>query len=57
MIRYLNVRSKADTSLHNLPHGTNNYEVENRKKLLKVKTDMLNIIGKQSGKSVESVLK
>jgi len=52
------VRSKADTSLHNLPHGTNNYEVENRKKkLLKVKTDMLNIIGKQSGKSVESVLK
>jgi len=27
------VRSKADTSQLNLPHGTNNQKVENRKKL------------------------
>ena len=28
-----NVRSKADISQLNLPHGTNNWKVENRKKL------------------------
>jgi len=28
---YFNVRSKADMSQLNLPHGTNNKKVENRK--------------------------
>jgi len=41
----------------NLPHGTNNYKVETRKTKKKKKTDMLISIGKQSGESVESVLK
>ena len=28
---YFNVRSKADISQVNLPHGTNNYKVEKKK--------------------------
>jgi len=40
----------------NLPHGTNNCKVENRK-TKKQETDMLRSIGEQSGESVESVLK
>jgi len=43
------VRSKADKSQLNLPHGTNYENVENRKKLKSKKTDMLH------WKSVESV--
>ena len=31
--------------------------MENRKRILEVKMDMLRIIGKQSGKTVESVVK
>ena len=55
---YFNVQSKADTSQLNLPHGTNNYNAENIKSKKKLKqTDMLRSIGKQSGESVESVLK
>ena len=53
---YFNVRSKADISQVNLPHGTNNYKGE-KKKNWKVETDMLRSINKQSGESVESVLK
>jgi len=41
------VRSKADIGQLNLPHGTNNLKVENRKKIKK--PDMLRSIGKQSG--------
>jgi len=40
----------------NLPHGTNNCKVENRK-TKKQETDMLRSIGEQSRESVESVLK
>jgi len=40
----------------NLPHGTNNQKVENRKTKSK-KTDMLGSIRKRSGEFVESVLK
>jgi len=50
------VRSKADITQPNLPHGTNNYEWK-REKLNSKKTDMLRSIGKQSGESVESVRK
>ena len=53
---YFNVRSKADTSQLNLPHGTNGEKVENRQ-IKSKKTDMLIGIGKQLGESVESVLK
>ena len=53
---YFNVQSKADMSQLNLPHGTNNYTVENRK-TKEQNTGMLRSIGKQYGESVESVLK
>ena len=46
--RYFNVRSKADMSQLNLPHGTNYYKVENRKNK-KEKTDMFRSIGKDRG--------
>ena len=46
---YFNVRWKTDTRQLNLPHGT--------KKIKKWKTDKNGSIGKQSGESVESVLK
>ena len=48
---YFNVRSKADISQLNLPHKptTKSGKI--------VKSDMLRSIGKQSGESVESVLK
>ena len=53
---YFNVRSKADISQLNLPHGTDNLKsVKTEKKLKSKKTDMLRSIGKQSGESVESV--
>ena len=54
--RYFNVRSKADTSQLNLPHGPTTKKCEERK-TKKQKTAMLGSIGKQSGESVESVLK
>jgi len=54
---YFNVSSNADISQLNLPHGTNNQKVENKEKLKSKKTDMLRSISKQSGESVESVLK
>jgi len=38
--RYFNVRSKADMSQHNLPHGTNNKKWKTEK-LKSKKTDML----------------
>jgi len=41
------VRSKADTSQLNLPHGTNNWEVD-KEKNWNVETDKLRSIGKQS---------
>jgi len=53
---YFSVRSKADMSQHNLPHGTNKPKsVKKRKKLKSKKTDMLRSIGKHSRESVESV--
>jgi len=54
---HFNMRSKADTSQLNLPHGNRQLKVENRKKLKSKKTDMLRSIGEQSGESVESVPK
>ena len=50
-IGYFSVRSKADISQLNLPHKptTKSGKI--------VKSDMLRSIGKQSGESVESVLK
>jgi len=41
----------------NVPHGINNQKVENGKTKKSKKTDMVSSIGKQSGESVESVLK
>jgi len=41
----------------NVPHGINNQKVENGKTKKSKKTDMVRSIGKQSGESVESVLK
>ena len=49
---YFNVRSKADMSQFNLPHGTNNKKVENRKSKKVKKTDMLRSASKQSGESM-----
>ena len=49
------MRSKADTSLLNLPHGTT--KKWKRDKLKSKKTDMLRSIGKQSGESMKSVRK
>ena len=56
---YFNVRSKADISQLNLPHGTNDQKLGGgRKKNYKLKTDKLrSIVGKQSVESVVSVLK
>ena len=51
-----NVRSKADTSQLNLPHGTNTKKWKTEK-LKSKKADMHRSIGKQSGESVESLLK
>jgi len=46
-----NVRSKADISQLNLPHGTDNYKsVKTEKKLKSKKTDMLRSNSKQFGK-------
>jgi len=53
---YFNLRSKADLSQFNLPHGTN-LKSEKRKNQKGKKTDMLTSNSKQSGESVESVLK
>ena len=49
---YFNVRSKADISQLNLPHGTDNYKSVKREKLKSKKTDMLRRNTKQSGKSI-----
>ena len=50
---YFNVRSKADISQLNLPHGTDNQKsVKTEKKLKSKKTDMLRSNSKQSGKSI-----
>ena len=50
---YFNVRSKADISQLNLPHGTDNYKsVKTEKKLKSKETDMLRSNSKQSGKSI-----
>jgi len=50
---YFNVRSKADTSQLNLPHGTDNLKsVKTEKKIKSKKTDMLRSNSKQSGKSI-----
>jgi len=48
------VRSKADTSHFNLPHGTNKATTKKWKtgKLKSKKTNMLRSIGKQFGKSI-----
>jgi len=49
---YFNVRSKADISQLNLPHGTDNWKsVKTEKKLKSKKTDMFRSNSKQSGKS------
>ena len=48
---YFNVRSKADTSRLNLPHGTDNEKVKNRRKKLKSKKRIcseVSIIRKES---------
>jgi len=51
---YFNVRSKADISQLNLPHGTDKLKkCKNRKKLKSKKTDMLRSNSKQSGKSIQ----
>jgi len=47
---------KADMSRLNLPHGTNTKK-QKREKLKSKKMDVLRSINKQSGESVESVLK
>jgi len=49
---YFNVRSKADISQLNLPHGTDNYKSVKTEKLKSKKTDMLRSNRKQSGKSI-----
>jgi len=50
---YFNVRSKADISQLNLPHGTaNEKSVKQKKKLKSKKMDMLRSSSKQSGKSI-----
>ena len=50
---YFNVRSKADISQLNLPHGTDNWKsVKTEKKLNSKKTDMLRSSSKQPGKSI-----
>jgi len=50
---YFNVRSKADISQLNLPHGPTTKKCKNRRKKLKSKkTDMLRSNSKQSGKSI-----
>ena len=51
------MRSNADLSQLNLPHGTDNENVENKKNEKVNKIDKLRSIGKQSAESVESVLK
>ena len=59
-IRYemlFSVRSKADISQLNLPHGTKNEKGEKGGKSKSKKTDMPRSIGKQSERSVVSVLK
>jgi len=48
--------SKADVSQLNLAHGTNNYKVENRK-TRKEKNQICSSVSKQSGDSMQSVLK
>ena len=50
------MRSKADITQLNLPHGTK-LKSGKQKKLKSKKTNMLRSIAKQSGKSVESVMK
>jgi len=50
---YFNVRSKADISQINLPHGNRQLkECKKEKKLKSKKTDMLRSNSKQSGKSI-----
>ena len=50
---YFNVRSKADISQLNLPHGNRQLKsVKTEKKLKSKKTDMLRSSSKQSGKSI-----
>ena len=53
---YFNVRSKADMSQLNLPHGTNTKKWKTEKLKIK-KTVMLRSISKQSGESTQSALK
>jgi len=48
---YFNVRSKADISQLNLPHGNDNKKSVKTEKLKSKKTDMLKSNSKQSGKS------
>ena len=55
-VNQFNVRLKDGISQLNLPHGTKTLKKWKKTKL-KMKMDMLRSIGKQSGKSVESVLK
>jgi len=50
---YFNVRSKADMSQLNLPHGTDNSTVEKEKNWKVKKTNVLRSIGKQFGEYVE----
>ena len=56
---YFNVRSKADMSQLNLPHGTNNkWKTEKSKKKLKKRTGSeVSVYSPDSGESVESVMK
>jgi len=49
---YFNVRSKADISQLNLPHGTDNIKSVKTEKLKSKKTDMLRSNSKQSGRSI-----
>ena len=49
---YFNVRSKADISQLNLPHGNDNLKSVKTEKLKSKKTDMLRSNSKQSGKSI-----
>jgi len=49
---YYNVRSKADISQLNLPHGTDNWKSVKTEKLKSKKPDMLSSNSKQSGKSI-----
>jgi len=53
---YFNVRSKADTSQRNLPHGTKKWQKSWDKEELKSKKRIFSEISVTAGESVQSVM-